>query len=74
MRDPAIVYVTRVMCAQTSRRPPSAASLFRSSLAALVAGLHSKEPFYVRCLKPNPLQAPSTWDPLLVTHPSLARP
>ncbi|XP_028032793.1 myosin-IA [Bombyx mandarina] len=53
---------------KTSRRPPSAASLFRSSLAALVAGLHSKEPFYVRCLKPNPLQAPSTWDPLLVQH------
>ncbi|KAI8436455.1 hypothetical protein MSG28_010028 [Choristoneura fumiferana] len=53
---------------KTSKRPPSAATLFRSSMAALVAGLQTKEPFYVRCVKPNPLQAPNTWDDQLVRH------
>ncbi|RVE45880.1 hypothetical protein evm_009479 [Chilo suppressalis] len=53
---------------KTSKRPPSAATLFRSSMAALVTGLQSKEPFYVRCIKPNPHQAPNTWDPTLVKH------
>ncbi|CAG4991853.1 unnamed protein product [Colias eurytheme] len=53
---------------KTSKRPPSAASLFRSSMCALVAGLHSKEPFYVRCVKPNALQAPNAWHDQLVRH------
>ncbi|XP_028172664.1 unconventional myosin ID [Ostrinia furnacalis] len=53
---------------KTSKRPPSAATLFRNSMAALVTGLQSKEPFYVRCVKPNPLQAPNTWDDQLVRH------
>ncbi|XP_032517084.2 unconventional myosin ID [Danaus plexippus] len=53
---------------QTSKRPPSAASLFRSSMAALVSGLSSKEPFYVRCVKPNPAQAAHLWDEQLVRH------
>ncbi|CAH0585951.1 unnamed protein product [Chrysodeixis includens] len=53
---------------KTSKRPPSAATLFRNSMAALVTGLQSKEPFYVRCVKPNPLQTPNTWDDQLVRH------
>ncbi|XP_060803099.1 unconventional myosin ID isoform X2 [Amyelois transitella] len=53
---------------KTSKRPPSAATLFRNSMSSLVAGLQSKEPFYVRCVKPNPLQAPNTWDDELVRH------
>ncbi|XP_072948862.1 unconventional myosin ID [Epargyreus clarus] len=53
---------------KTSKRPPSAATLFRSSMASLVTGLQSKEPFYVRCVKPNPLQTPNTWDDQLVRH------
>ncbi|KAJ0176857.1 hypothetical protein K1T71_008036 [Dendrolimus kikuchii] len=53
---------------KTSKRPPSAATLFRNSMAALVAGLHSKEPFYVRCVKPNPVQSPNVWDDQLVRH------
>ncbi|CAH0715856.1 unnamed protein product, partial [Brenthis ino] len=53
---------------KTSKRPPSAATLFRSSMAALAAGLASKEPFYVRCVKPNPAQAPALWDDDLVRH------
>ncbi|KAI5639115.1 myosin head (motor domain) domain-containing protein [Phthorimaea operculella] len=47
---------------KTSKRPPSAATLFRNSMAALVTGLQSKEPFYVRCVKPNPYQTPGNWD------------
>lgn len=53
---------------KTSKRPLSAATLFRNSMAALVTGLQSKEPFYVRCVKPNPLQTPNTWDDQLVRH------
>ncbi|XP_053609304.1 unconventional myosin ID [Plodia interpunctella] len=53
---------------KTSKRPPSAATLFRSSMSSLVAGLQTKEPFYVRCVKPNPLQTPNTWDEQLVRH------
>ncbi|KAF9800216.1 hypothetical protein SFRURICE_004429 [Spodoptera frugiperda] len=53
---------------QTSKRPPSAATLFRNSMSALVTGLQSKEPFYVRCVKPNPYQAPTNWDDQLVRH------
>ncbi|CAB3236517.1 unnamed protein product [Arctia plantaginis] len=53
---------------KTSKRPPSAATLFRNSMSSLVSGLQSKEPFYVRCVKPNPLQTPSTWDDQLVRH------
>ncbi|CAK1554544.1 unnamed protein product [Leptosia nina] len=53
---------------KTSKRPPSAATLFRNSMTALVQGLQSKEPFYVRCIKPNALQAPNTWDEQLVRH------
>ncbi|XP_063364124.1 unconventional myosin ID [Cydia amplana] len=53
---------------KTSKRPPSAATLFRNSMAALVTGLQSKEPFYVRCVKPNPIQSPNAWDDQLVRH------
>ncbi|XP_077292853.1 unconventional myosin ID [Arctopsyche grandis] len=53
---------------QTSKRPPSAASLFRGSMSTLVQGLQTKEPFYVRCIKPNPHQSPHNWDRNLVTH------
>ncbi|XP_048478369.1 unconventional myosin-Id isoform X2 [Plutella xylostella] len=53
---------------KTSKRPPSAATLFRNSMQALVQGLLSKEPFYVRCVKPNPRQAPNSWDEQLVRH------
>ncbi|CAG9786505.1 unnamed protein product [Diatraea saccharalis] len=53
---------------KTSKRPPSAATLFRNSMSSLVSGLQSKEPFYVRCVKPNPHQAPNMWDPTLVGH------
>ncbi|KAL4708007.1 hypothetical protein ACJJTC_010623, partial [Scirpophaga incertulas] len=53
---------------KTSKRPPSAATLFRNSMSALVAGLQTKEPFYVRCIKPNAGQSPNTWDQQLVQH------
>lgn len=53
---------------KTSKRPPSAATLFRSSMGALVQGLQTKEPFYVRCVKPNPVQSPNIWEDQLVRH------
>eukprot|EP00039_Didymoeca_costata_P028096 m.19999 g.19999 ORF g.19999 m.19999 type:complete len:1050 (+) comp6725_c0_seq1:182-3331(+) len=36
-----------------TRRPPTAGKTFKQSMQALVEQLQSKEPFYVRCIKPN---------------------
>ena len=36
-----------------TRRPPTAGKMFKKSMGELVAQLEAKEPFYVRCIKPN---------------------
>lgn len=38
---------------KTTKRPLTAGTLFRNSIIALVKSLMSKEPHYVRCIKPN---------------------
>ncbi|XP_049645584.1 unconventional myosin-Ig [Suncus etruscus] len=38
---------------EVTKRPLTAGTLFRNSMVALVDNLASKEPFYVRCIKPN---------------------
>ncbi|XP_055993321.1 unconventional myosin-Ig-like [Sorex fumeus] len=38
---------------EVTRRPLTAGTLFKNSMVALVENLASKEPFYVRCIKPN---------------------
>ncbi|KAI5710172.1 hypothetical protein M8J75_006317 [Diaphorina citri] len=38
---------------KTTKRPLTAGTLFRNSIISLVKALMSKEPHYVRCIKPN---------------------
>ncbi|KAG7204040.1 hypothetical protein KM043_001899 [Ampulex compressa] len=53
---------------QTTKRPLTAGTLFRSSMVALAKNLTSKEPFYVRCIKPNEVKSPVVFDEERVTH------
>nr|XP_060638727.1 unconventional myosin-Ig [Anolis sagrei ordinatus] len=47
---------------EVTKRPLTAASLFKNSIVALVENLASKEPFYVRCIKPNDQKSPDIFD------------
>ncbi|XP_067834933.1 unconventional myosin-Id-like [Heptranchias perlo] len=47
---------------EVTKRPLTAATLFRSSMIALVVNLESKEPYYVRCIKPNDQKSPVLFD------------
>ncbi|XP_031417213.1 unconventional myosin-Id [Clupea harengus] len=43
---------------EVTKRPQTAATLFRNSMISLVEKLASKEPYYVRCIKPNDVKSP----------------
>ncbi|KAG8446971.1 hypothetical protein GDO86_014423 [Hymenochirus boettgeri] len=47
---------------EVTKRPPTAATLFKNSMIALVDNLASKEPYYVRCIKPNDKKSPALFD------------
>ncbi|XP_053308987.1 unconventional myosin-Id isoform X2 [Spea bombifrons] len=47
---------------EVTKRPLTAATLFKNSMIALVDNLASKEPYYVRCIKPNDKKSPSLFD------------
>ncbi|XP_048385403.1 unconventional myosin-Id-like [Stegostoma tigrinum] len=47
---------------EVTKRPLTAATLFRSSMIALVVNLECKEPYYVRCIKPNDQKSPLIFD------------
>jgi len=53
---------------KTTKRPQTAGTLFRSSMIDLVKILTSKEPFYVRCIKPNEAKSPTLFDEERVKH------
>lgn len=53
---------------KTTKRPVTAGTLFRNSMIDLVKTLTSKEPFYVRCIKPNEMKSPSLFDDKRVKH------
>ncbi|CAK6434797.1 unnamed protein product [Pipistrellus nathusii] len=53
---------------EVTKRPLTAGSLFKSSMVALVDNLASKEPFYVRCLKPNQDKAAARLDEAHCRH------
>lgn len=53
---------------KTTKRPQTAGTLFKNSMAALVQNLQSKEPHYVRCIKPNELKSPNAFDVDRVRH------
>ncbi|XP_024946360.1 myosin-IA isoform X2 [Cephus cinctus] len=53
---------------KTTKRPLTAGTLFRNSMVALVKNLTSKEPFYIRCIKPNDVKSPVVFDEERVNH------
>ncbi|XP_034034580.1 unconventional myosin-Ic [Thalassophryne amazonica] len=50
------------------KRPEMAATQFKNSLMKLMEILMSKEPSYVRCIKPNDGKQPGRFDEVLVRH------
>ncbi|XP_039485218.1 unconventional myosin ID [Drosophila santomea] len=53
---------------KTTKRPLTAGTLFQRSMADLVVTLLKKEPFYVRCIKPNDLKSSTVFDEERVEH------
>lgn len=53
---------------ETTKRPLTAGTLFKNSMAALVQNLTNKEPHYVRCIKPNEIKSPTVFDEERVRH------
>uniref|UniRef100_A0A8C7Y095 Myosin Ic, paralog b n=1 Tax=Oryzias sinensis TaxID=183150 RepID=A0A8C7Y095_9TELE len=50
------------------KRPETAATQFKTSLAKLMEILMSKEPSYVRCIKPNDSKQAGRFDEVLIRH------
>ncbi|XP_006870566.1 PREDICTED: unconventional myosin-Ih [Chrysochloris asiatica] len=50
------------------RRPPTVGTQFKNSLSSLLEILISKEPSYIRCIKPNDGKEPRKFDELLIRH------
>ncbi|XP_023296245.2 unconventional myosin ID [Lucilia cuprina] len=53
---------------KTTKRPLTAGTLFQRSMIDLVNTLLKKEPFYVRCIKPNDIKSSSVFDEERVEH------
>uniref|UniRef100_A0A6Q2Z4I8 Myosin Ic, paralog b n=1 Tax=Esox lucius TaxID=8010 RepID=A0A6Q2Z4I8_ESOLU len=51
-----------------NKRPETAATQFKNSLAKLMEILMSKEPSYVRCIKPNDAKQAGRFDEVLIRH------
>ncbi|NXJ97930.1 MYO1G protein, partial [Corythaixoides concolor] len=47
---------------EVTKRPLTTGMLFKNSIVALVENLASKEPYYVRCIKPNDQKSPTLFD------------
>ena len=52
----------------TTKRPMTAGTIFKNSMSALMGILGSKEPFYVRCIKPNEIKSPASINDHRVVH------
>ncbi|XP_055916634.1 unconventional myosin ID [Eupeodes corollae] len=53
---------------KTTKRPLTAGTLFQKSMIDLVSTLLKKEPFYVRCVKPNDIKSATVFDDMRVEH------
>ncbi|MBZ3881120.1 Unconventional myosin-Ih [Sciurus carolinensis] len=53
---------------ESRRRPPTVGTQFKNSLSSLLEILISKEPSYIRCIKPNATKEPSKFDDFLIRH------
>ncbi|NXL54734.1 MYO1G protein, partial [Podilymbus podiceps] len=47
---------------EVTKRPLTTGTLFKNSIVALVENLAAKEPYYVRCIKPNDQKSPTLFD------------
>ncbi|XP_038044734.1 unconventional myosin-Id-like [Patiria miniata] len=47
---------------EVTKRPLTAGTIFKNSMIELVKNLASKEPYYVRCIKPNEAKSPLLFD------------
>ncbi|XP_060105855.1 unconventional myosin-Ih [Heteronotia binoei] len=50
------------------KRPETVATQFKNSLVSLIEILMSKEPSYIRCIKPNDNKEPDRFDDSLIRH------
>ncbi|KFP75089.1 Unconventional myosin-Ib, partial [Acanthisitta chloris] len=50
------------------KRPPTAGSQFKASVATLMKNLQKKNPNYIRCIKPNDKKAAHVFNDALVRH------
>ncbi|GAB6033416.1 Unconventional myosin-Ia [Chamberlinius hualienensis] len=53
---------------KVTKRPLTAGTIFKNSMVSLVEILISKEPYYVRCIKPNEQKSPVLFDDERVRH------
>jgi len=53
---------------KTTKRPLTAGTIFKNSMIALVKTLGSKDPYYVRCIKPNEVKSPNLFDNERIEH------
>eukprot|EP00058_Branchiostoma_floridae_P009760 XP_002595248.1 hypothetical protein BRAFLDRAFT_233021 [Branchiostoma floridae] len=53
---------------QTKKRPPTAGTQFKNSVAELMKNLLAKNPNYIRCIKPNDVKSPNLFDDSVVRH------
>ncbi|KAG7235290.1 hypothetical protein INR49_002815, partial [Caranx melampygus] len=56
---------------EVTKRPLTAATLFKNSIVALVDKLACKEPYYVRCIKPNEMKSPVLFDDARCQHQAI---
>jgi len=53
---------------EVTKRPLTAGTIFKNSMIALTQNLASKEPYYIRCIKPNEIKSSSVFDSTRVKH------
>ncbi|XP_018428627.1 PREDICTED: unconventional myosin-Ig-like isoform X1 [Nanorana parkeri] len=53
---------------EVTKRPLTAAALFKNSMVSLAENLACKEPYYVRCIKPNDQKSPLLFDDRRCLH------
>ncbi|XP_077866733.1 unconventional myosin-Id-like [Saccoglossus kowalevskii] len=53
---------------EVTKRPPTAGTVFKTSMIELVANLARKEPYYIRCIKPNEQKSAVLFDDKRCEH------
>ena len=53
---------------EVTKRPKSAGTTFKESMISLVENLKNKDPFYIRCIKPNETKSALRFDDKRCLH------